>query len=945
MQLLRLASVAALLIGLGDASLVRAQPPAVITAPPIHYQERTLANGLRLYTVLDKTTPNVTVQVFYNVGAKNDPPGRSGFAHLFEHLMFKGTRDLPPESMDRLTEDVGGFNNASTGDDYTEYHEVVPANHLESLLWAEAERMGGLVVDEANFKSERQVVEEELRLRVLADPYGRLFNVDVPEASFTIHPYHRAPIGSIADLDAATLDDVRAFHAAYYRPDNANLIIVGNFDPDQLNAWVDKYFGALPVPSTPIPRVTAVEPPRTGSKTYDVYGPNVPLPAVVVTYAAPNAASPDAAALKVLDAILTTGKASRLYQSLVYRQQIATQVLSEPDLRQQPGLFMAGAIMAGGKSLDQGLAALDAELQRLRDEPVSAAELASAKNQLIAGVLQGRETVDGRAFELANAIVIEGDAARVNTDIAALAAVTPADVQRVARTWLDDSRRVVLRYRNESERPAGQKDVLVQDQPTIAATPLPTRLQVAAVETLPEGQRQAPPAPTAPVASIPPHPVERTLANGLRVIVAKTSDLPIVSADLSIRDGAARDPEGLAGLSAMTAQMLPQGTTTRSAPKIAAQIESLGGALSANAGYDSSSVSLSSLSATLADTLPVLADVVRHPTFAQEEIDRLRAQDIDDLTVAMGEPDGLARLVIPHVVFGGGAYGHPANGSATSLAKIRREDILAQYARLWRPDNAVLVLTGDIEPEAGFALAEQTFGDWTAPGGLLVRDVTRPPALGRRIVVIDLPGTGQAAVEVAGRSIVRSDPDFHAVEVANAVLGGGYSARLNKEIRIKRGLSYGAGSVVSPHRAAGLFEASAQTKNEAADEVASLLLKAIDGLGETPASGAELEARKAALTGEYGRAAATAGGLGGLLAADVVEGVPIDDISRYIPETNAVTADAEQAAAAKVVNRANADIIIVGDAKLFLEALKKRYGASVEVIPAGKLDVDTVTAR
>jgi zinc protease len=940
MQRLRLIFTAALLLGLGGVSLARAQAAAPITAPPIDYHVRVLPNGLKLYTVLDKTTPNVTVQVWYNVGAKNDPPGRSGFAHLFEHLMFKGTRDMPPEYMDRLTEDVGGFNNASTADDYTEYHEVIPANHLESLLWAEAERMGGLVVDEANFKSERQVVEEELRLRVLADPYGRLFNLDVPEASFTLHPYHRAPIGSIADLDSATLDDVRAFHATYYRPDNADLIVVGNFDPAQLNIWVDKYFAGLPTPTTLIPHVTAIEPPRTGSKTYDVYGPNVPLPAVVVTYAAPDAASPDAAALKVLDAILTTGKSSRLYQSLVYRQQLATQVLSEPDLRQQPGLFMAGAIMAGGKSLDHGLIALDAELQKLRDQPVSDAELASAKNQLIAGLLQGRETVDGRAFELADAIVVEGDAAKVNTDIAALAAVTPADVQRAARTYLDDGKRVVLRYRAESERPAGQPDVLVQDPPAIAATPLPTGVQVAALETLPEGQRQAPPAPGAPAASAPPHPVERTLANGLRVIVAKTSDLPIVNADLTIRDGAALDPRGLAGLSAVTAQMLPQGTTTRSAPQIAAQIESLGGALGANAGYDSSSVSLSSLAATLPDALPVLADVARNPVFAQDELDRLRQQDQDDLTVAMGEPDGLARLVIPHLVFGDGAYGHPAGGSRTSLAKIARSDVAAQYARLYRPDNAILVLTGDIEPDAGFALAEKTFGDWKGPGGPRPADNPSPVAPGRRIVVVDLPGTGQAAVVVTGRTIARSDPDFHAVEVANAVLGGGYSARLNEEIRIKRGLSYGSSSALSTHRATGLFEASAQTKNPSADEVAGLLMQQIDGLSLNPAPRDELEARKASLTGEYGRQAATAGGLGGLLAADAVEGVPIDEIGRYIPETNAVTAAAERLAAAKVVDRANADVVIVGDAKLFLDAVKKRYGAAVAVVPADKLDVD-----
>ena len=202
----------------------------------------------RSTTSLDRTTPNVTVQVWYGVGSKDDPQGRSGFAHLFEHMMFKATRDLPAESFDRLTEDVGGLNNASTYDDFTNYYEVVPANHLERLIWAEGERMGSLVIDEANFKSERDVVKEELRQRVLASPYGRLFALYVPQATYPTHPYHRPGIGSIEELDAATIDDVRAFHEAYYRPDNAALIVVGNFDEAQLNAWIDKYFGAAEEP-------------------------------------------------------------------------------------------------------------------------------------------------------------------------------------------------------------------------------------------------------------------------------------------------------------------------------------------------------------------------------------------------------------------------------------------------------------------------------------------------------------------------------------------------------------------------------------------------------------------------------------------------------------------------------------------------------------------------
>lgn len=917
---------------------------AETAVPKVDYRLRTLPNGLKVFSIRDPSTANVAVQMWYAVGSKNDPAGRSGFAHLFEHLMFKGTRDMPPEFFDRLTEDVGGANNASTNDDYTNYFETAPASHLEPLLWAEAERLGGLVVDEADFKSERAVVEEELRQRVLADPYGRLYALDIPEASYVLHPYHRPGIGSIADLDASTLADVRAFHAVYYRPDNVSLIVAGNFDPAQLDAWVDKYFGPIPRPAAPIPQVTAVEPRRSGPRLIDAYGPNVPLPAVVLTFAAPEAASPDATALQVLDAILSTGKSSRLYQSLVYRQQLAESVLSDAELRRQPGLFAVGAVMAGGKTPDQGEAALRAELKRLRDEPVTAAELTAARNQLIADLLRGRETAEGCGFELGGAIVLEGDAARVNSDIAELRAITPADLRRAARRYLVDDQRVTIRYRPESERPNGQADVLVQDSPQVAAAPLEPPKVIPVVETLPPGQRQAPPRPGPTVAPAPPKAVERTLANGLRVIVAKTSDLPIITAELTIKDGAAQDPADLAGLAGVTAALLPQGSTTRSASEIAAQVEALGGSLSADAGYDSSQISLSGLSDTLPQALPILADLARHPAFAQDELDRLKAQKRDELTVALQEPGTLARLVMAQMVFADGPYGHPSSGSPASLERITRAAVVQRYRQLYRPDNAVLVLSGDISPEVGFALAEQAFGDWARPA-----EPPSKPAAGRlvpggRVIVVDLPGSGQAAVTVGAASIARLDPAYYRAEVANGVLGGGYSARLNAEIRVKRGLSYGAGSILEARRGEGVFEASVQTKNESADEVAGLLLEQIQRLGAEPASAEELAARKASLIGEFGRTADTGGGLAGLLTQDAIYGIDLDEIGRYAARIEGVDAGQARAAAHELADPSRLDVVVVGDAKLFLDALRRRF-PKLEVIEASDLNLDSASLR
>jgi zinc protease len=425
------------------------------TMPRLVYRDRTLANGLRVLTVEDHASPTVAIQVWYKVGSKDDPEGRSGFAHLFEHMLFKGTKNMKDEMMDRLTEDVGGINNASTWDDFTNYYEVVPSNYLETLLWAEADRMGSLNVDEKNFKSERDVVKEEFRSRVLAPPYGRFFYA-IEKQSFTAHPYRRPGIGSIEELDAATLEDVKAFHSTFYRPDNATLVVVGDFDPKQIDAWIDKYFLRVAKPDRPMPRVTTKEPERTAERRVNEYAANVPLPAVAITYLAPPVASPDAAALDVAESILSSGESSRLYQSLVYQQQVAAEAFAQADLREQPGLFILGAILASDKKPEEAEKALLAELKKIQDTPVSAAELDKAKIQLVTNEVRERETSNGKAFALARAAVLLGDAARVNTDIEKLQAVTAADIQRVMRKYFTDSNRVVITYQAESMRPKAQ---------------------------------------------------------------------------------------------------------------------------------------------------------------------------------------------------------------------------------------------------------------------------------------------------------------------------------------------------------------------------------------------------------------------------------------------------------------------------------------------------------
>jgi zinc protease len=441
-----------------------------------------------------------------------------------------------------------------------------------------------------------------------------------------------------------------------------------------------------------------------------------------------------------------------------------------------------------------------------------------------------------------------------------------------------------------------------------------------------------------------PVAVERTLANGLRVIVAQSSALPLVTAQLSLKAGGAADPAGKAGLADLTASLLTEGAGARTAPEIARDIEALGAHIDGNAGWDASRVDLNAITAKLPAAMTILADVVRRPTFAPEELDRLRQRTLDTLEVNLQQPSTLARYAAADAVFAGTPYGHVLDGTPASLKAITQADVAAFHRTWYRPDNAVLVLTGDITPEAGFAVAERAFGDWARPAAPLPTVPLAIPTAKPRVIVIDLPGTGQAAVSLYLPAISRADPRYYRMTVANTVLGGGYSARLNEEVRVKRGLSYGANSAIDARRGIGPVAAMAQTKNESAPEVVDLILAELDGLKTRPPAADELAARQATLTGNFGRAVATTGGLAGYLSGLAVQGVDLGEINRYAPSVLAVTADQVKAMAGEVLDPKAATIVVAGDAKLFADKLKAKF-PQAEVIPADKLNLDSPTLQ
>jgi zinc protease len=397
----------------------------------------------------------------------------------------------------------------------------------------------------------------------------------------------------------------------------------------------------------------------------------------------------------------------------------------------------------------------------------------------------------------------------------------------------------------------------------------------------------------------------------------------------------------------MTGNLLTKGTQSRDATKIAQEIESLGGSLDAGARWDASTATVGVMSSKIQQAMEILADVVRHPTFKSEEVERLRQQNLDNFTLALGDPGSIARFVAARVVFGDSPYGHPVSGTAESLTRITAADIAKMHSRYYRPDNAILVIGGDINGKDGIALATKYFGDWQKPTTPLpaisaAMDAAAAPKTGR-VVVIDKPDAGQAAVFLARTGINRKDPDYFRGIVSNSVLSG-YSGRLNQEIRIKRGLSYGAGSALESRRDVGPFLASAQTKNESGAMVADLLLGEIGRLSSAPPADAELTPRKAVLIGNFSRNLETAGGLVGQVGSLALYGMGLDEINRYINNVQAVnTADIQKFAGTRL-DAKTANIIIVGNAKAFLPELQKKY-PNVEVIPVTELDLNTALLR
>ena len=440
MRLVRTGSaVACAAVLIGAATLISS---AAVRPPKLQYELLTLPNGLTVVLSEDHSTPIVHVQLTYHVGSKDERPGRTGFAHLFEHLMFKGSKNVASEAHTSLISSVGGKSNAYTTEDETVFWETVPAHYLPLALWLEADRMATLRIDARTFANEREVVKEERRMRVDNQPYGRL-NEIIYDQAFTTHPYKHPTVGSLHDLESASADDVRDFYQTYYVPGNATLVLVGDFEPPQAKALVSQYLGRVPKAERPVPRDIPKEPPQTKERRVAVDAP-WPLPAVVVAHHVTYDGNPDSYPLHIASKVLSDGQSSRIYKKLVYERQIAVAAFGSANLIEDPNLFYAVAIVQPGHKPEEATAALIAELDRLKNEPISERELQRTKNQFARDYILMRESNQQKALQLAHAVVIHHDITTADGEFEIFQNITAADVQRVARTYFTPENRLVI---------------------------------------------------------------------------------------------------------------------------------------------------------------------------------------------------------------------------------------------------------------------------------------------------------------------------------------------------------------------------------------------------------------------------------------------------------------------------------------------------------------------
>ncbi|HXD18936.1 MAG TPA: pitrilysin family protein [Vicinamibacterales bacterium] len=903
------------------AAFVAAQGATEI--PKIQFEKYTLANGLEVILKEDHRLPIVAVNLWYHVGPANESAGRTGFAHLFEHLMFQGSKHTPKDSHFQMLEAAGATGiNGTTDYDRTNYFETVPSNRLELALWIESDRMGYLLdaIDAKEFANQQDVVRNERRQSVENRPYGNAEEELVHMLYPPNHPYYANVIGSHADIQAARLDDARQFFRRYYAPNNASVAIVGDFDPAQTKKLVEKYFG-------PLKRGAAVPPidaqtPKITMERRKVVPDRVELPRVYMAWLTPSIFKPGDAEADMAAEVLGGGRASRLYQKLVYEKQIAQNVDASQQSLLLGSQFQIDATARPGHTAEELEAAINAELEALRTRPVEPRELEQARNTIETQAITRLENLNGVANMLNSYNHFLKTPDYLQKDVERYRAVTPASLMAFVRDQLQPSMRAVV-Y-------AVKGDPVMA--PQVPTPPAPTTAGAGTESVnIDEPWRNEMPKPGAARTLQVPVPETAQLANGLTLILSTRRGLPIVASNLVVKSGSDTNPPDQPGLANFTVSMLDQGTATRNAPQIANEVAQLGATLNTNSSMDASIVAARSLKKNFAATLDLAADIALHPSFPAEEIERQRASRLAQLVQQRENANILSARIVNVALYGDRhPYGFTEIGTEASVKALTRDAMLRFWKQNFVPNNAALVVAGDITMAELRPLAEKVFGAWQR-GTPAKPAVATPATTQARVLIVDRPGAPQTQIRIGAIGAPRSAPEFQAIQVMNTELGGLFSSRINMNLREDHGYTYGASSQFSFRRAAGPFQIASGIRTDVTGPAVGEIFKEVKGMVEKPMTAEELQKAKDSMANSLPGAFESSANAVNNFSNVFIYNLGLDYYSSYAAQVQAVTADQALTVAKKYLVPQNMVVIAVGDRKAIEPELVKLSLGPLEI--------------
>ena len=866
----------------------------------ISYEKLTLSNGLDVVLHEDHTLPMVGVNVWYHVGSKDEEIGRTGFAHLFEHVMFEGSKHHNRDYFEPLQR-VGAAVNGSTAADRTNYWETLPSNHLDLALWLEADRMGFLLdaLDQDRFDIQRDVVKNERRQSYENRPYGMSHLVLQPAVFPAPHPYSWPTIGSQEDLDAALLEDIKDFFRRHYAPSNASLAIAGDFDGEEAKRLIELYFGDIP-PGPAITRVGRMDSSLTGEVSLTMRD-KVQMPRLYLVWPGCPGFDRDEAPLEVLAAVLADGKSSRLFRSLVYEKQIARDVSVGSYAQEIAGEFHIQVTASPGHNLEENQDVIEAELERIRREPPSDREISRAKNRIESQHVRQLERIGGfggRADQLNYYNVLAKDPGVINEDIQRYLQVQGDDVVRVANSYLGGDR-VMLAVLPEESTSASTSSV----------------------------DRSARPKGSTPRSFTPPVPQRERMSNGLSLLHIEKPGLPMVAMGLVLNAGATTDPPGQPGLAHMTAGLLAEGTATRSSQQIADEMEFLGSQLDSDAGREHAFIFAESLTSHWHKALEIVADVAKNANFPPRELDRLRNERLADLKRIADDPVSISQRASRALVFGPESrYGHPITGTERSINAFTREGVVSHFGSHYGPGEATLIVVGDVSGADVVSRAEVYFGEWSGSDASpeVGEDAVNGSTVPATIYLVDKPGAAQSVIRAGHITVPRHHPDYYALSMLNYSFGGQATARLFMNLRQDKGYSYGYYSTIewltsqSALLAGGAVE-TAVTK----EAVIETLKEFADIRGARPVTQEEFKASRDGMLRGFPAQFETQGQLLQLLSRLAIFGLPDDYYSHYVDNLKAVSLEDVHRVAVERIDDEHLTVLVVGDRDVVEPGLKE----------------------